>query len=104
MPVCLDLLWQFSFVQRKSHRLFTHSFPPALSLPRVVPQLKDHQKDHRNRAATVTGQNANDEPSRCPDSQAVVKGLPVLLEYAGRIHDAYFPDYEAFISHPHRIL
>lgn len=103
MPVCLDSLWLCSFVQRKSHRLLS-SAPPALSLPRVVPKLKDHQKDHKHRAATVTGQNANDEPSRCPDSQAVVKGLPVLLDYAGRIHDAYFPDYEAFISHPHRIF
>lgn len=29
-----------------------------------------------------------------PDSQKVVRGFPVLLEYAGRIHEAYFPDYQ----------
>ncbi|RDW74954.1 hypothetical protein BP6252_06096 [Coleophoma cylindrospora] len=29
-----------------------------------------------------------------PDSQAVVKGFPTILEYASRIHDEYFPDYE----------
>lgn len=29
-----------------------------------------------------------------PESQEVVKGFPVILEYASRIHDAYFPDYE----------
>ncbi|KAK7942409.1 uncharacterized protein PG986_011522 [Apiospora aurea] len=29
-----------------------------------------------------------------PDSQKVVKGLPVILEYAERIQDRYFPDYE----------
>ncbi|KAI2624284.1 hypothetical protein GGR54DRAFT_638163 [Hypoxylon sp. NC1633] len=29
-----------------------------------------------------------------PDSQKVVKSYPVLLDYAGRIHDRYFPDYE----------
>ncbi|KAB5531394.1 hypothetical protein GE09DRAFT_1064108 [Coniochaeta sp. 2T2.1] len=29
-----------------------------------------------------------------PDSQKVVKGYPVLVEYAERIHDRYFPDYE----------
>ncbi|RYP81171.1 hypothetical protein DL769_002119 [Monosporascus sp. CRB-8-3] len=29
-----------------------------------------------------------------PDSQKVVRGFPILLEYAGRIHDRYFPDYE----------
>lgn len=31
---------------------------------------------------------------RAPDSQKVVRGFPVLLEYADRIHDKYFPDYE----------
>ncbi|KAI5861902.1 hypothetical protein GGS23DRAFT_611026 [Durotheca rogersii] len=30
----------------------------------------------------------------CPDSQEVVKSFPVLLDYASRIHDRYFPDYE----------
>jgi hypothetical protein len=30
----------------------------------------------------------------CPDSQSLVKGFPVVIEYAGRIHDRYFPDYE----------
>lgn len=29
-----------------------------------------------------------------PDSQVVVKGLPVVLDYADRIQDTYFPDYE----------
>ncbi|XXG99270.1 hypothetical protein Hte_005607 [Hypoxylon texense] len=29
-----------------------------------------------------------------PDSQKVVKSFPVLLDYARRIHDRYFPDYE----------
>ncbi|KAK7753159.1 hypothetical protein SLS62_004892 [Diatrype stigma] len=29
-----------------------------------------------------------------PDSQKVVRSFPVLLEYADRIHDKYFPDYE----------
>lgn len=29
-----------------------------------------------------------------PDSQKVVREFPIVLEYAGRIHDAYFPDYE----------
>ncbi|KAI1775343.1 hypothetical protein F4818DRAFT_416348 [Hypoxylon cercidicola] len=29
-----------------------------------------------------------------PDSQKVVKSFPVLLDYADRIHDRYFPDYE----------
>ncbi|KAL7627362.1 hypothetical protein AAE478_001554 [Parahypoxylon ruwenzoriense] len=29
-----------------------------------------------------------------PDSQKVVRGFPILLDYAGRIHDRYFPDYE----------
>ncbi|KAH6662781.1 hypothetical protein B0J14DRAFT_495535 [Halenospora varia] len=30
----------------------------------------------------------------CPDSQKLVKSYPAILEYAGRIHDKYFPDYE----------
>ncbi|KAK8121538.1 hypothetical protein PG999_005658 [Apiospora kogelbergensis] len=29
-----------------------------------------------------------------PDSREVVKGFPVVLEYAERIQDRYFPDYE----------
>ncbi|KAB5545474.1 hypothetical protein GE09DRAFT_210555 [Coniochaeta sp. 2T2.1] len=29
-----------------------------------------------------------------PDSQKVVKGYPILVEYAERIHDRYFPGYE----------
>ncbi|KAL4799040.1 hypothetical protein BDV19DRAFT_321032 [Aspergillus venezuelensis] len=29
-----------------------------------------------------------------PKTKELVKGFPVLLEYARRIHDAYFPDYE----------
>ncbi|KAI0128251.1 hypothetical protein F4776DRAFT_201265 [Hypoxylon sp. NC0597] len=29
-----------------------------------------------------------------PDSQKDVKSFPVILDYAGRIHDYYFPDYE----------
>ncbi|KAJ2981568.1 hypothetical protein NUW58_g6659 [Xylaria curta] len=30
-----------------------------------------------------------------PDSQADVKSFPVLLDYARRIQERYFPDYEA---------
>jgi len=30
---------------------------------------------------------------RAPDSQRVIRGLPLLLDYAQRIHDRYFPDY-----------
>ncbi|GAT22662.1 glutathione S-transferase [Aspergillus luchuensis] len=30
----------------------------------------------------------------CPETQAIVRGLPVLVDYAQRIHDRYFPDYE----------
>ncbi|KAI6081614.1 hypothetical protein F4821DRAFT_248979 [Hypoxylon rubiginosum] len=29
-----------------------------------------------------------------PDSQKTIRAFPVLLDYAGRIHDQYFPDYE----------
>ncbi|OAX80030.1 hypothetical protein ACJ72_05643 [Emergomyces africanus] len=29
-----------------------------------------------------------------PDSKKLVKKFPVILDYARRIHDAYFPDYE----------
>jgi len=29
-----------------------------------------------------------------PDSQKVIRGFPVLLDYAGRIHERWFPDYE----------
>ncbi|KUI59765.1 hypothetical protein VP1G_07028 [Cytospora mali] len=29
-----------------------------------------------------------------PESKDIVAGYPVLLDYAGRIHDVYFPDYE----------
>lgn len=29
-----------------------------------------------------------------PDSQRVVKGFPVIVDYAQRIQDRYFPDYE----------
>ncbi|OCK73873.1 hypothetical protein K432DRAFT_410342 [Lepidopterella palustris CBS 459.81] len=29
----------------------------------------------------------------CPESQSLVKRFPVILEYADRIHDTYFPDY-----------
>lgn len=31
---------------------------------------------------------------RGPESQSIVKGYPVVVEYAERIHAAYFPDYE----------
>lgn len=31
---------------------------------------------------------------RCPETQRIVRGLPVVVEYAHRIHDRYFPDYE----------
>ncbi|CAI6090091.1 hypothetical protein V2G26_006427 [Clonostachys chloroleuca] len=30
----------------------------------------------------------------CPVSTDIVKSYPVLMDYVGRIHDAYFPDYE----------
>jgi hypothetical protein len=30
---------------------------------------------------------------RNPDTQATVRSHQTLLEYAGRIHDTYFPDY-----------
>ncbi|GKZ89007.1 hypothetical protein AnigIFM59636_010144 [Aspergillus niger] len=30
----------------------------------------------------------------CPETQRIVRGLPVVVEYAHRIHDRYFPDYE----------
>ncbi|KAI0161780.1 putative glutathione S-transferase [Hypoxylon sp. FL1284] len=33
-----------------------------------------------------------------PGSQKVVKGFPVLLDYASRIHDRYFPDYEKWTA------
>ncbi|RDL30130.1 Uncharacterized protein BP5553_10408 [Venustampulla echinocandica] len=29
----------------------------------------------------------------CPESRSLVKGFPIILEYAERIHDTYFPDY-----------
>ncbi|KAI1080033.1 putative glutathione S-transferase [Whalleya microplaca] len=29
-----------------------------------------------------------------PDSQKVVRDFPIILDYASRIHDRYFPDYE----------
>lgn len=29
-----------------------------------------------------------------PDSQKLVKQFPVILDYARRIHEVYFPDYE----------
>ncbi|KAJ5089206.1 hypothetical protein N7532_007890 [Penicillium argentinense] len=29
-----------------------------------------------------------------PDSKEIVKGYPAIVEYARRIHDKYFPDYE----------
>jgi hypothetical protein len=31
-----------------------------------------------------------------PESQEIVKSRPILVEYARRIHDAFFPDYERF--------
>lgn len=33
---------------------------------------------------------------RGPESTEIVRGFPVVVEYARRIHDEYFPDYEAF--------
>lgn len=33
-----------------------------------------------------------------PESREIIKGYPVLFEYAGRIHDTYFPDYEKWES------
>ncbi|KAI1379304.1 hypothetical protein F4677DRAFT_327867 [Hypoxylon crocopeplum] len=33
-----------------------------------------------------------------PDSQEVVKSHPILLDYASRIHDRYFPDYEKWMA------
>lgn len=32
-----------------------------------------------------------------PESQSIVKGYPVVVEYAERIHDAYFPDYQKLL-------
>lgn len=29
-----------------------------------------------------------------PESTKLVKGLDVVMDYANRIHDKYFPDYE----------
>lgn len=31
---------------------------------------------------------------RGPESQSIVKGYPMVVEYAERIHATYFPDYE----------
>ncbi|RAH86866.1 glutathione S-transferase [Aspergillus japonicus CBS 114.51] len=31
--------------------------------------------------------------SACPETRAILRGLPVVVEYARRIHDRYFPDY-----------
>ncbi|KAI1412222.1 hypothetical protein F5Y13DRAFT_180291 [Hypoxylon sp. FL1857] len=33
-----------------------------------------------------------------PDSQKTIRGFPVLLDYASRIHDRYFPDYEKWAT------
>ncbi|PYH99843.1 glutathione S-transferase [Aspergillus ellipticus CBS 707.79] len=32
----------------------------------------------------------------CPETQAIVRGWPVVMEYARRIHDRYFSDYEVW--------
>ncbi|KAI1097359.1 hypothetical protein F4804DRAFT_178199 [Jackrogersella minutella] len=32
-----------------------------------------------------------------PDSQKEIRSFPGLLDYAGRIHDRYFPDYEKWV-------
>jgi hypothetical protein len=29
----------------------------------------------------------------CPDSKKLVESLPIVMDYAERIHDRYFPDY-----------
>ncbi|KAG9570599.1 hypothetical protein KCU71_g1068, partial [Aureobasidium melanogenum] len=34
--------------------------------------------------------------SAAPDSQVVVRSFPVVMDYAKRIHDRYFPDYKAW--------
>lgn len=34
-----------------------------------------------------------------PVSQHLMEQFPVLLDYAGRIHDNYFPDYEKWGAH-----
>lgn len=38
--------------------------------------------------------NADHLQYRAPDSKKVIKSYPVLYEYADRIHEKYFPDYE----------
>lgn len=31
---------------------------------------------------------------RAPDTERIVRGFPIVVEYAKRIHDQYFSDYE----------
>lgn len=38
--------------------------------------------------------NSNLVCTSCPESTRLTKSLPNLMEYAGCIHDTYFPDYE----------
>jgi hypothetical protein len=35
-----------------------------------------------------------DEKHSAPESQSIVRKFPVLIDYASRIHDKYFPEYE----------
>ncbi|PYI04627.1 hypothetical protein BO78DRAFT_347177 [Aspergillus sclerotiicarbonarius CBS 121057] len=32
----------------------------------------------------------------CPESQGIVRGFPVVVEYARRIHERFFPEYEVW--------
>ena len=38
--------------------------------------------------------NSNLVCTSCPDSTSFTRSLPSMMDYAGRIHDTYFPDYE----------
>lgn len=46
--------------------------------------------------ARVVSCSESADRSRGPESREIVRGFPTVVEYARRIHDRYFPDYEAF--------
>lgn len=66
---------------------------PSHSIPTFLKsscQLGGQNDDRECPAQRLTVEN------RGPKSRELVRGLPAVMDYARRIHDRYFPDYEGW--------
>ncbi|OJD16350.1 hypothetical protein AJ78_03484 [Emergomyces pasteurianus Ep9510] len=76
--------------------VFSREIRGVINQHLVLPKNKPtgHDADDRPLCALGTDQPTEADATVGPDSETLVKQFPVILDYAGRIHDIYFPDHD----------